>query len=376
LSVGGNWTNNGTFNANNRAVTFNGSAAQTIGGSAVTSFDYVTINNSNGVSLLQNEVVNSTLTLSNGRLTLGSSNLTMGSSAAAVAGTFSASNMIVADGTGMLCKQYGGTGTYDFPSGDATDTVEYSPVTLNFTSGSFSSGQACVRVTDDKRANMPGTNYLTRFWTLTASGITGFSANVTFNYLDADVVGTEANLSAALWNGTTWNVLDAADTANNRLTGTVTGFGDFSAGESGPLAVNLASFTATRSDDHNLIAWETASELHNLGFNLWRGTSASAPDMKLNEHVIPSQAPGGTEGVAYSYDDFGITSGVTYYYWLEDVDLNGTVTRHGPVSTSGETPTAIMVKDFTASPVATSPLTAFGVISAIGLAGLWLRHRK
>ena len=106
-----------------------------------------------------------------------------------------------------------------------------------------------------------------------------------------------------------------------------------------PTAVNLASFTATPAGDHNVVAWETVSELHNLGFNLWRGTSASAPNVKLNPYVIPSQAPGGTEGFTYRYNDFAITSGATYYYWLEDVDLNGTITRHGPVSTAGDVPT-------------------------------------
>ena len=63
----------------------------------------------------------------------------------------------------------------------------------------------------------------------------------------------------------------------------------------GPLAVNLASFTAVKAGDHNTLAWETTSELHNLGFNVWRGTSAIAPTVKLNQYVIPSQAPGGTD---------------------------------------------------------------------------------
>jgi hypothetical protein len=116
-----------------------------------------------------------------------------------------------------------------------------------------------------------------------------------------------------------------------------------------PTAVNLASFAATEAGDHNAIAWETVSELRNLGFNLWRGTSASAPDVKLNSYVIPSQAPGGTNGFVYSYDDFNITVDTTYYYWLEDVDLNGTVTRHGPVSTAvNDTPTAITLSAFAA----------------------------
>ena len=41
LNVGGNWVNNGAFNANNRTVTFNGTT--TVSGSSTTSFAYVTI---------------------------------------------------------------------------------------------------------------------------------------------------------------------------------------------------------------------------------------------------------------------------------------------------------------------------------------------
>ncbi|MCB0257197.1 MAG: hypothetical protein KDI55_26045, partial [Anaerolineae bacterium] len=40
-----------------------------------------------------------------------------------------------------------------------------------------------------------------------------------------------------------------------------------------PLAISLADFSAQQSDDHVLVAWETASELGNVGFNLYRGTS-------------------------------------------------------------------------------------------------------
>jgi len=43
LYIGGDWTNNGTFNANNRKVTFNGTSAQNI--NSATTFGYVTIDN-------------------------------------------------------------------------------------------------------------------------------------------------------------------------------------------------------------------------------------------------------------------------------------------------------------------------------------------
>ena len=66
IDVSGNWTNNGGFTANNNTVNFNGSGAQTIGGTATTSFDNLTIANAGtGVTLAHDETVNLLLTLTN-----------------------------------------------------------------------------------------------------------------------------------------------------------------------------------------------------------------------------------------------------------------------------------------------------------------------
>ena len=66
VNVKRNWTNNGTFLAQNGTVTFNGSAAQTIGGSAVTNFRNIALNNSTGASLSQAQNLLGTLTLTLG----------------------------------------------------------------------------------------------------------------------------------------------------------------------------------------------------------------------------------------------------------------------------------------------------------------------
>src|SRR4029079_9252004 len=77
INVSGNWTNNGTFTANTNTVNFNGSAAQLIGGSSVTTFNNLTVANAvSGVSLGQNANVNAVLTLTND-LTTGANILTM-----------------------------------------------------------------------------------------------------------------------------------------------------------------------------------------------------------------------------------------------------------------------------------------------------------
>ena len=86
-------------------------------------------------------------------------------------------------------------------------------------------------------------------------------------------------------------------------------------------AVTLARFEATPQLDHVLVAWETISETDNAGFNLYRAESASGPQTLLA--YVPAQAPGSTQGFAYTYDDLPVQPGQTYWYWLEAVSLNG-----------------------------------------------------
>jgi len=98
-----------------------------------------------------------------------------------------------------------------------------------------------------------------------------------------------------------------------------------------PNAVDLARFQALPEDASIRVEWETAQEIDNLGFNLYRGAALEGPRLQLNGTLIPSQAPGTAVGAAYEWLDQGVAPGVTYYYWLEDVDVYGQATLHGPV---------------------------------------------
>ncbi len=116
------------------------------------------------------------------------------------------------------------------------------------------------------------------------------------------------------------------------------------------LAVTLADFTAQQVDDFVRVTWETASELGNAGFNLYRSDDAAGPQTLLAYQ--PSQAPGSAQGFAYSYDDAAVQPGQTWWYWLEDVSLNGATTLHGPVSATVQAPTAVQLSSVSASPAA------------------------
>ena len=91
------------------------------------------------------------------------------------------------------------------------------------------------------------------------------------------------------WDGATWVTLGPV--SGTSFTGSnLTSLSDFTAYNSAPTAVTLASFEAAQAADDAaiVVTWETATELNNRGFNLWRGTSSAGPDIKLNDLLIPS----------------------------------------------------------------------------------------
>ena len=102
-------------------------------------------------------------------------------------------------------------------------------------------------------------------------------------------------------------------------------------GENSQTLITLASFTATPYDGHVLMQWETASEMDNAGFNLWRSEAEAVPYTQLNDDLIPARG-GPTTGASYGYNDERLTNGMTYWYKLEDVDIHGVSAFYGPVS--------------------------------------------
>ncbi len=107
-----------------------------------------------------------------------------------------------------------------------------------------------------------------------------------------------------------------------------------------PTAVELSAFEAQGVDKAIELSWQTASELNNLGFHLYRATSRNGAYERLTETPIPGLGSSPV-GASYSYRDVGLTNGVTYYYELEDIETTGKTDRHGPVSATpqaGATP--------------------------------------
>jgi hypothetical protein len=97
-----------------------------------------------------------------------------------------------------------------------------------------------------------------------------------------------------------------------------------------PTAITLASFTAKAGAGAVALSWETSTEIDNAGFNLYRATATDGPYTKVNAALIAAEGDP-VSGTSYTYLDQRLLPG-TYYYKLEDVNLSGMVTTHGPVS--------------------------------------------
>jgi len=98
-----------------------------------------------------------------------------------------------------------------------------------------------------------------------------------------------------------------------------------------PSAVTLSSFVARARLNRVVVRWQTASEIDNIGFYLYRTDSIDGPRVELSRGLIPSQSPGSAVGADYKFVDRNVELGRTYFYWLADVDTHGVTTLHGPV---------------------------------------------
>jgi hypothetical protein len=113
-----------------------------------------------------------------------------------------------------------------------------------------------------------------------------------------------------------------------------TAFGNYITPEDISLPVELSSFTLKNSDHGILIEWITQSEFENEGFELFRRDTTEENYYLISSYQTDPSLVGlgnSTQGKSYSFLDSHVNNGMTYYYKLVDVDINGKRTEHGPM---------------------------------------------
>ena len=98
-----------------------------------------------------------------------------------------------------------------------------------------------------------------------------------------------------------------------------------------PTIVSLVDFNPNPGNRVVALVWSTKSEIDNAGFNLYRSEAEDGEYVQLNDALISAEGSA-TQGASYKFIDTDVQNRKTYYYKLEDIDLNGISTMHGPVS--------------------------------------------
>lgn len=138
--------------------------------------------------------------------------------------------------------------------------------------------------------------------------------------------------------------------------------------------LGLLDFNVTTERDHILVRWQTITEVGNLGFNLWRSDDPILTPTLLNQSLIPSQAPNSGQGLSYTWQDKSVEMGVTYHYWLEQIDRYGISTHYAPVTATASVPLAVTMGEM--GQQVENPwrqLLALSLLVMIMLVALWLR---
>lgn len=293
----------------------------------------LTLNRATGLTLGGNVTVGGTLTLTSGILNTGANTLTMGDNATS---NGSSTSYVV----GTMRKIYATTPkNFTFDLGTVGGTTDgYTPATVNALAGT---GDVTATVINAFHPTLTGRR-LRRYWSLTNNGIT--SANLSFTYLDGDVPAPatdEATYVAYKIDGATVTFPvpgSAVNAATNMIDVTgATSFSDWTAGvPDAPTLVKLRSFKATNDNGDVMLRWESGYEVDNLGYNVYRQQNGKrtrvTPSMIAGSALLAGERTVLTAGQSYTWFDRMPQDGGSVTYLLEDVDLNGKRTLHGPVT--------------------------------------------
>jgi hypothetical protein len=231
IELTGDFTNNGTLTSGSSStVEFNGSSAQGLGGSSASTFNDLTIDNSSGVSVSDNDVtVGGVLSLTNGILAAGSQTVVVSST-----GSVSRTNGWV---TGELEKPVGtGNPSVTFEVGNGSN---YTPAALSF-SGVSNAGSFTASVVPGEHPNLGDdgcfdtSKRVDQYWSLSNSGVSPVSYDASFDYTSGELVGspTASNFGAGVHSGSwTYPTLSGTPTGTQTSVTGLTGVGDVAIAE-------------------------------------------------------------------------------------------------------------------------------------------------
>ncbi len=340
-SIAGNVTNNGSaFNATGSTITLNGIIPQTLGGTAQSVFNNLTINNPAGVILGIDETVTGILTFTTGIITTGVNVLKINNvNTAAIVGA-SPTNYI----NGNLHRDIAaGANTYSYPIGTS---IAYAPANITFAAGTVA-GELTGTTSDGDQPNIASstlapTSSVNRFWRFTInSGLTTANYGATFNWVSEDEDSPFDYTTAAVGKFTslsTWiyPTVSARTPTSIAITG-ASGFGDFQ------VANGCAAFTATLSGPTIICSGSTDNLVVTMSGGIspytvvYSGDGGGTITNYISGSNIPVNPPGITTYSLVSVIDAGGCVGTVSGSPTITISLNPTGTWLGTTSTDWNT---------------------------------------
>ncbi|MEP6795296.1 MAG: hypothetical protein ABJB16_13285 [Saprospiraceae bacterium] len=229
IELKGDFTNGnpaGWNSPNPNTLKFSGGVNSTVTSNTANFYDVVvqkdagfTVNLADNMNVTHNLDFNS---LTSGRLVTGNFDVKL-TSAATVTGV-DADEYVATTGTGGLQKAVTGGTTFLFPVGDLTN---YTPLSSTFTSST--AGSLRTRVNAVVHPNKPAaaTDFISRYWDVDQTGLTGYTNTMTGTYVAGDVTGTSTLVKGAVYDGSNWSYAGATNAGSTVIGSTTTANADF-----------------------------------------------------------------------------------------------------------------------------------------------------
>jgi hypothetical protein len=370
FTLGGSLTNNASITTTGGTVALNGGSAQTIGGSSTTTFNHLTINGA-GVTIATSPVVDGTLTLTSGLITTGANKITV-VAAGSIAGG-SASSYV----RGNLERGVPNAATpaLAFPVGDAS---AYAPVSVAFSGTTAGSGNLTASTTagdhpDIANSGLDATKTANRYWTLTNSGVAGFTSYAsTFNFVAGDVDGgaTPGSFLVRKNSGGTWSAPTTGTlTATSAQATGLTSFSDFVVGQ--PL-IAAASISSTTPATLTEPALNGATVVVDLSVGSYAGSLApgnfaltSAPAGTSIASVVRNSATRATLTLAHPGTDFDVNGTLAVQVLQAALALGLGPATTAPVTVNAVLETAVSIQFTTPAALTEPALNGAAIVVAL-----------
>jgi LPXTG-site transpeptidase (sortase) family protein len=303
MNLAGNFTNNGTFTHNNGTVNFNGAAAQSISGA--TTFNNLTLNNANGLTINAAETINGVLTFSNGRINTGA-NILIIETSGSISGAASGRHI-----NGFLQKNFpvGAGQNFSFPVGNA---AVYAPIDIAnldvAASGGIIASTTAAEHPNIATSGIDAARDVNRYWTLSPAGAISLNSyDAIFNFVAGDVDGgaNTNNFVVKRYSGSWSTPTTGVKTATSTQATGITALGSFADGELSNFPPTDISLSATAIDENQ----PSASTVGTLGT-----TDPDVGDTFTYSLVNGGAACPGTDNAAFSISGTSLQTAAVFDY--------------------------------------------------------------